>query len=122
MKSKAYAGLPEQFQEVVKTSHGNPAMHICVHSDASGAFWAAAVTLCNAEELEQPATEQLHEPLAFLSSPFSGSQEHWSTYEKEAFAIVQTFRRLNYLLCCADEVSVFTNHQNLLFSFHPTAV
>lgn len=121
-ETKAFRGLQEQLQNVVKTSHRDPSMHICVHSDASDAFWAAAVTQCNHDELVKPPTDQQHQPLAFLSSAFSGAQEHWSTYEKEAFAVVETFRRLNYMLACADNVTVFTDHRNLLFTFHPTAV
>lgn len=120
--SKSFNSLQQQLQEVVKTAHRNPEMHLCVHSDASDAYWAAAVTQCDAKELLKPINEQRHEPLAFLSGQFSGAQEHWSTYEKEAFAVVQTFRRLNYLLGCSDHVTIFTDHRNLLFTFHPTAV
>ena len=35
-----------------------------------------------------------HEPLAFLSGSFKGSQSRWATVDKEGFAIVKTFRRL----------------------------
>ena len=38
-----------------------------------------------------------HEPLAFLSGSFEGSQLRWATVDKEGFAIVNTFRRLEYL-------------------------
>ena len=38
------------------------------------------------------------EPLAFLSGSFKGSQLRWATVDKEGFAIVNTFRRLEYLL------------------------
>ena len=33
-----------------------------------------------------------HEPLAFLSGSFKGSQLRWATVDKEGFAIVNTFR------------------------------
>ena len=42
--------------------------------------------------------DRSHKPLAFLSGSFKGSQLRWATVDKEAFAIVNTFRRLEYLL------------------------
>ena len=39
-----------------------------------------------------------HEPLAFLSDSFKGSQLRWATVDKDGFAIVNTFRGLEYLL------------------------
>lgn len=121
-QSGAFADLQEQLQNVVKTSHPDPQLRLCVHSDASEHFWAVAVTQCPDEELRKQITKQNHQPLAFLSGAFNEAQEHWSTYEKEAFAVVQAFRRLNYLLGCAARVTVFTDHRNLLFAFHPTVV
>lgn len=41
---------------------------------------------------------------------------------KRCFAVVQTFRCLNYLHGCPEAVTIFTNPCNILFSFHPTAV
>ncbi len=46
---------------------------------------------CVAAELEKPL---LHQPLTFLSGTFSESRENWSNYEREAFTIVQAFRKL----------------------------
>ena len=39
-----------------------------------------------------------HGPLGFLSGSFKGSQLRWATVDKEGFATVNTFRRLEYLL------------------------
>lgn len=112
----------EQVQKVIKTAHRNPKMYLCVHRDGSDAFWAAAFTQCDPKELLIPVNGHQHEPFAFLSSPFSGAQEHWSTYAKEASAVVQAFRRLNYLLGRADDVTICTDHRKLLFSFHTLSV
>ena len=57
-----------------------------------------------------------HEPLAFLTGSFKGSQLRWATVDKEGFAIVNTFRRLEYLLC---GVHIFTDHRNLTYIFNP---
>lgn len=120
--SSVSVGFEEQLQNVVKTAHQNPVLRICVHSDASNAHWVAAVTQCKERKLMKSILDQEHQPLTFLSAPFPSAQEHWSTYQKEAFAIVETFRRFNYLLACSDNVTSFTDHRNLLFIFHPTAV
>ena len=60
-----------------------------------------------------------HEPLAFLSGSFKGSQLRWATVDKEGFAIVNTFRRLEYLLWGG--VHIFTDHRNLTYIFNPEA-
>lgn len=120
--SEAFSGLQEQLQHAVKTAHRDPTTRLCVHTDASDSFWAAAVTQCQPGELEKPIHDQIHEPLAFLSGAFNTTQEHWSTYEREAYAVVSTFKRLDYMLACETSVSIFTDHRNLLFAFHPSAL
>lgn len=121
-QSETFKQLQHQLQEMVKTAHRDPALRLCIYTDASDSFWAAAVTQCPDQELRKPVSDQQHDPLAFLSGAFNATQQHWSTFEKEAFAVVETFRRLNYMLSCSNMVSVFTDHRNLLFTFHPTAL
>ena len=60
-----------------------------------------------------------HEALAFLSGSFKGSQLRWATVDKKGFAIVHTFRRLEYLLWGG--VHIFTDHRNLTYIFNPEA-
>ena len=60
-----------------------------------------------------------HEPLAFLSGSFKGSQLSWVTVDKEGFAIVNAFRRLEYLLWGG--VHIFTDHRNLTYISNPEA-
>ncbi len=72
--------------------------------------------------MEKPLLEQVHQSLAFLSGTFSECQEHWSNYEREAFAIVQAFRKLDYMLSCDSTTRVFTDHRNLLFQFNPVSM
>ena len=43
----------------------------------------------------------------------------WATVDKEGFAIVNTFRRLEYLLWGG--VHIFTDHRNLTYIFNPEA-
>ena len=58
-----------------------------------------------------------HEPLAFLSRTFKGSQMCWATIDKEQFAIVSPYRRLRYFLW--NGVHIFTDHRNLAYIFDP---
>lgn len=64
----------------------------------------------------------MHEPLAFLSGSFSGLKEHCSTYERESMAVVQVFRKLDYLLSCDFSTIISTDHRELLFTFNPIAM
>lgn len=65
--------------------------------------------------------DQKLEPLGFVSGAFNGDQLNWSTVEKDPYAILQVFWKLDYLLMC-DYGYVFTEHPNLLFVYFPTAI
>lgn len=80
------------------------------------------MTQCDDKELEKPTEEQTHEPLAFFSSAFKDAQLNWSTFEKEAFSIFQTFKKLDCMLVCEELPHVFTDHLNLLFVYNPLSM
>lgn len=64
---------------------------------------------------------QEQEPIAvFLGGKFVDVQ-NWTTYEKDAFPIVQTFEEMEYLLWSARPEHVFTDHRNLLYVLFPLA-
>lgn len=48
--------------------------------------------------IDDPAIQQSHEPLAFISGSFKKSAEHWSKPEKEAYDIISSVMRLEYML------------------------
>ena len=60
-----------------------------------------------------------HEPLVFLSGSFKGSLLRWATVDKEGFAIVSMFRRIESLLW--EGVHIFTDHRNLAYIFNAEA-
>ncbi|CAM9725895.1 unnamed protein product [Sphacelaria rigidula] len=89
-----------------------------------GAFechWGSFVTQVPDAEMQQrlPVEDLTHEPLAFLSGTFEGSQMRWGTIDKDGFAIVSTFRRVEHLLW--DGIHIFTDHRNLAYIFNPEA-
>lgn len=118
---KAFNDLQEQLRSAVRLSHRKRDMTLCIFTDASDKRWAAVVTQTNARELEKPTMEQCHEPLAFLGAQFNSAQLRWSTFEKEGFAIYETFRKMDYLLAGEHNTHVFTDHRNLMFVFNPAA-
>ena len=58
-------------------------------------------------------------PLEILRGTFRSSQQRWAIVDKGGFAIVSTFRRLEYLLWGG--VRIYTDHRNLAYIFKPEA-
>lgn len=119
---EAFYTVRDMLCNAVKLSHRDPSKILCIHTDASDRFWAGVVTQCDENQLHKPISAQQHDPLAFLGSRFNPTQENWTTFEQEAFAIVETFKRLDYLFACDPCIRIFTDHRNLLFTFNPYAV
>lgn len=119
---QAYEDLKTQLREAVKLAHWITEKPICIYTDASDAPWAAVVTQCDPASLKLPMEKQMHEPLAFLGSAFNTTQQHWSTFDKEAYSIFQAFERMDYMLICENDIHLFTDHRNLLFVFNPLAM
>lgn len=120
--AEAFSDIQAQLQEATRLAHRDPEKILCVNTYSSDKHWAVAATQCNPSELDKPLLDQVHHPLAFLSSSFNEREENWSTYEREAYAVVQAFRKLDYLLSYDPTTRVFTDHRNLLFAFNPVAM
>lgn len=117
----AFHDLQDQLRQSVKLSHRKEGYALCLYTDASEEHRAGVVTQCAAAELNKSTEMQNHEPLAFVGSSFKGAQANWSTFEKEAFAIYQTMKKLDYLFIC-DYVHIYKDHLNLLFIYSPTTI
>lgn len=120
-QENAFKSIQETLQNSIKLCYPRKEKTICVYTDASDNYWSGIVTQIDPEDLKKPALEQVHEPLAFIGSAFTGAERNWSTYEKEGFAIFKVFERLDYLLLGEQPVHVFTDHRNLLYVFCPSA-
>lgn len=119
--SQAYANLTEQLKNAVQLSHRDRNKALCIFTDASTLNWAAVITQCTQDQLQLSIHQQRHEPLGFLGGKFNTTQQNWSTFEQEAYAIFQAFERMDYMMLCEDNIHLFTDHRNLLFVFHPLA-
>ena len=92
----------------------------CMFTDASEIHASGLITQIPPEDVGKPFHEQRHEPLGFCGHRFSGSEVHWAIPDKEAFAVVLTFRVLGYLLTQIHPVHIYTDHRNLVRMFCPT--
>ncbi|GMF18554.1 unnamed protein product [Phytophthora fragariaefolia] len=106
---------------MVPLAHPDPSLAVCLYCDASQDSWGAICTQVNESDLSKPLSEQEHRPLAFLSGRFTGAQLRWPTIEKEAYAIVKSAKRLEYLLLRPGGFHLFTDHRNLVYMFNPFA-
>lgn len=104
-------------RNTIRLAHPKDDRVVCVFTDASLDHWGAAVTQVPPEYVDLPLDQQHHEPLAFLSGPFEGAASSWPVIEKEAFAIVETCKRLHYLLLRPNGFRIFTDHRNLRYIF-----
>jgi hypothetical protein len=115
---RAFQAVKDQLMSAVTLAH--PREGYCTHvfTDASETHWSSITTQVPAEDDSLSLQEQRHEPLAFLSGEFKDASFNWSTAEKEAFPIVQTFERMDYVLA-GKTTELHTDHRNLIYIFDP---
>ena len=110
-----------------RIAHAGPMYHlkkgyrVLMFTDASDSFWGDCVTQVPEEGLwsEMPVAEMSHEPLGFVSGAFKNAQVRWPVIDKEAFAIISTCRRLQFLFWGG--FCVYCDHRKLAYIFHPGA-
>ena len=97
---RAWRAAQDLVAQAVPLYHPRPGCVVLMFPDASEFHWGSFLTQVPEEEFRSGvALENMsHKPLAFLSDSFKGSQLRWATVDKDGFAIVNTFRRLEYLL------------------------
>ena len=118
----AFFEIKDMLINSVKLSYPCPQKATCVFTDASDMFWSSVVTQVDPKQLSLPLEEQRHKPLGFLGSGFHVAELGWSTFEKEAFSIFQTFKKLDYILLTQEQSHVYTDHRNLHVVFAPLAL
>ncbi|CAN0569674.1 unnamed protein product, partial [Laminaria digitata] len=110
-------------QECLTLAQPRKHCSIMVFTDASDLHWGGIITQVPDEDLSvhhgDPA-KMRHEPLAFLSGSFRGSQLRWPTLDKEASAIVEVYKRAEWLLW--NGAVICTDHRNLIYIFNPLTV
>ena len=117
----AWSNAQDLVANVVIFSHPKDGYDMLMFPDAFDNHWGSFLTRVLTVELERGAEveKMSHEPREFLSGTFRGSRQRWVTVDKEGFAIVSMFRRLEYLLWGG--VRIYTDHSNLAYIFEPEA-
>ncbi|GMF60896.1 unnamed protein product [Phytophthora fragariaefolia] len=118
----ALQSCKEALEHALTLAHPDPEKRLCVFTDASDEHWGGAITQVPQNHLHRDFADQHHEPLMMLSGMFSGGAKRWAIVEKEAYAIVETCKRADYLVRRPDGFSLFTDHRNLRYIFAPTTV
>ena len=110
---KAWVDAQDLVAHAVTLYHPRPGCQVLMFPDASECHWGSFITQVPDAETK----DMTQEPLVFLSGTFKGSQMRWATIDKEGFAVVSTFRRLEHFLW--NGVHIFTYHGNLPYIFDP---
>lgn len=117
LHDEAFDKLKESLRRCTQLAYPDPEMVQCVFTDASDFHSAGMITQIPVEDIDKPFDEQRHQPLGFCSHRFSDVEKRWSTPDKEAYAIIDVFRKLNYLL--VGRTVLYTDHKNLVNMFNP---
>ncbi len=113
----AFAKTKKALANMVTLAHPDPSKTFTLFPDASHRSWGSVLTQVEPASTDLPVAEQDHQPLAFLSGAFKGASLRWSTTEKEAYAIVASCKRLDYLLQRPGGFTICTDHRNLRYIF-----
>ncbi|KAH9184507.1 hypothetical protein AeNC1_013517, partial [Aphanomyces euteiches] len=70
---ECFESVKTTLQRMVPLAHPDPDKMVCMYTDASDGLWGAIATQVPLDDLELVASEQRHEPLAFLSGAFRGA-------------------------------------------------
>jgi RNase H-like domain found in reverse transcriptase len=116
-REKAFRSLQEDILTLMSTAHPDPSKLVCVFTDASDALYSGMITQVLECHLDLPVHDQQHQPLAFTSGRFRGSQERWTIPEKETFAVIGTVTKHRYLLLAAEQFSILSDHFNLKYMY-----
>ncbi|ETV82186.1 hypothetical protein H257_04897 [Aphanomyces astaci] len=117
---KCFNDVKHALAHVVPLSHPREDMTVCVFTDASDLFWGAVATQVPPADLDLPLEDQRHQRLAFINGSFFGASARWPIVEKEAYAMVESCRRLDYLVVRPGGFRLFTDHRNLVYIFNPS--
>ena len=108
--AKCLQDTKDALSACVELSHPDPTQILCVFADASETHWGSVITQIPSTQTQREIEDQDHQPLMFLSGTFSNAALRWSICEKEAFSIVQTLIRADYLLHPANGFRLYTDH------------
>lgn len=86
-----------------------------LNTDASESWGQAVILPTKDFDLGNAMERQQHEPLAFLGEKFPCAQRKCTTCRKEAYAIAQTFHKMDYVVWGAKSLHVLADYKFLFF-------
>jgi RNase H-like domain found in reverse transcriptase/Integrase zinc binding domain len=120
-QSAAFNAVKLALHKAATLAHPDSNKRLCLFTDASDDHWSGILTQIPLNDGDADFINQHHESLSFLSGSFKRSSSRWSTPEKEAFAIVESVNRLDYLLLRPEGFWLYTDHKNLTYLYNPCA-
>lgn len=114
----AFRQIQAQIVQSIELAHPKAGQRLCLFTDASETHWGSVFTQVPNKQMGREIEKQDHAALAFLSGSFTGASANWSIVEKEAFSVVESMIRLDHYTA-AGEVSLYTDHANLVYIFDP---
>ena len=120
-ESVCFEQLKKMTKNAVELSHPDPNAEFCLFTDASETGWEAVLFQIQDYDPKLPYEQQHCEPIYFLGGMFRGSALNWPIIEKEAFAIMESVDRLDYLLQRPRGFRILCDHRNLIYIFSENA-
>lgn len=115
----AFQHMIQLIKNTIPLEYPNPDAELFLFTDASNDGWGAVLMQGTAYDSTKILSDQAMKPIYFLSGLFTGSSHRWSVIEKEAFAIVESVERLDFLLTRIKPFYIMTDHKNLQYIFAP---
>lgn len=116
-ETASWNALKSAVHDATELAHLDENAQLCLFTDASLTGWGSVLMQVRDYDVSKPVVEQQGEPLAFLGGIFRGPQLSYPIVELEAFAIVESLKRLDYLLHGTKPFRIFTDHANLTYIF-----
>ncbi|CRG88523.1 Retrotransposable element Tf2 155 kDa protein type 3 [Talaromyces islandicus] len=105
---ESFLNLKQAFQCEPVLRHYNPALPICIETDASGGALGAVIT--------QLFEDTQWHPIAYWSRKLQGPEVRYEVHDSELLAIIEAFRHWRqYLEGSRHTIRVLTDHSNLRY-------
>lgn len=108
---KAFEDCKSKLAQATLLAHPHPTAHLTLHTDASA--YAIGATLNQLVSKDQNTEVQ---PLAFFSAKLTATQQKWSAFDRELYAIYAAIKHFRHMVE-GREFTIFTDHRPLIYAF-----
>ena len=110
--ANAFNDLKRKLAQGPILKYPDPSKPYILYTDASKYGWGGVLTQKHETKTVEGEEVVTDHPIAYVSGLFRGSQESWATLTKEAYAILQSCKKLAYYIDSSD-VTVHSDHKPL---------